>query len=96
VIDLHHPPPSWIATELTPFAAALHIPADLSSGRRSLLVEQNARMALKVADYGYVLESCRLTLGGKHDDLLRDPNIVSAYLGAGKRAPVTHDRNTVS
>jgi len=59
-------------------------------GTTVLLVEQNARMALKVADYGYVLESGRLTLGGKPDDLLRDQDIVSAYLGAGKRAPVMH------
>jgi branched-chain amino acid transport system ATP-binding protein len=50
-------------------------------GATVLLVEQNARMALKVADYGYVLESGRLTLGDTPDNLLRDESIVSAYLG---------------
>lgn len=55
-------------------------------GTTVLLVEQNARMALKVADYGYVLESGRLALGGRPDDLLRDESIVSAYLGGGRKA----------
>jgi branched-chain amino acid transport system ATP-binding protein len=50
-------------------------------GATVLLVEQNARMALKVADYGYVLESGRLTLGDTPDNLLRDQSIVNAYLG---------------
>jgi branched-chain amino acid transport system ATP-binding protein len=54
-------------------------------GTTVLLVEQNARMALKVADYGYVLETGRLALGGKPDDLLGNENIVAAYLG-GTRA----------
>jgi branched-chain amino acid transport system ATP-binding protein len=53
-----------------------------------LLVEQNARMALKVADYGYVLETGRLALGGKPDDLLRDESIANAYLGGGHKAKV--------
>jgi branched-chain amino acid transport system ATP-binding protein len=56
-------------------------------GATVLLVEQNARMALKVADYGYVLETGRLALGGKPDDLLRDQNIVAAYLGGTRAAP---------
>jgi branched-chain amino acid transport system ATP-binding protein len=55
-------------------------------GATVLLVEQNARMALKVADYGYVLETGRLTLGGKPDALLRDESIVNAYLGGGQKA----------
>lgn len=50
-------------------------------GATVLLVEQNARMALKVADYGYVLESGRLALGDTPTNLLRDESIVSAYLG---------------
>ena len=55
-------------------------------GATVLLVEQNARMALKVADYGYVLETGRLTLGGKPDELLRDQSIVNAYLGGSQKA----------
>jgi branched-chain amino acid transport system ATP-binding protein len=57
-------------------------------GATVLLVEQNARMALKVADYGYVLETGRLALGGKPDDLLRDESIANAYLGGGHKAKV--------
>ncbi len=55
-------------------------------GATVLLVEQNARMALKVADYGYVLETGRLALGGKPDDLLRDESIANAYLGGARKA----------
>jgi branched-chain amino acid transport system ATP-binding protein len=46
-----------------------------------LLVEQNARMALKVAHRGYVLETGRVTFSDKADVLLNDPRIRAAYLG---------------
>src|SRR5580704_16683776 len=46
-----------------------------------LLVEQNARMGLSVADYGYVLETGRIVLGGKPDDLWGNEAIAAAYLG---------------
>src|SRR5262249_60586939 len=46
-----------------------------------LLVEQNARMALKVAHRGYVLETGRITCTDKADVLLNDPRIRAAYLG---------------
>ena len=46
-----------------------------------LLVEQNARMALKVAHRGYVLETGRVTLADKADVLLNDPRVRAAYLG---------------
>jgi branched-chain amino acid transport system ATP-binding protein len=46
-----------------------------------LLVEQNARMALKVAHRGYVLETGRITFSDKADVLLNDPRIRAAYLG---------------
>jgi branched-chain amino acid transport system ATP-binding protein len=46
-----------------------------------LLVEQNARMALKVAHRGYVLETGRITLTDKADVLLNDPRVRAAYLG---------------
>jgi branched-chain amino acid transport system ATP-binding protein len=46
-----------------------------------LLVEQNARMALKVAHRGYVLETGRVTCTDRADVLLNDPRIRAAYLG---------------
>jgi branched-chain amino acid transport system ATP-binding protein len=50
-------------------------------GMSVLLVEQNARMALKVAHRGYVLETGRITFTDKADVLLHDPRIRAAYLG---------------
>jgi branched-chain amino acid transport system ATP-binding protein len=50
-------------------------------GTTVLLVEQNARMALKVADWGFVLETGRLALGGAPDALWSDARIRDAYLG---------------
>jgi branched-chain amino acid transport system ATP-binding protein len=52
------------------------------AGTTILLVEQNARLALKLADYGYVLESGRVRLQGAAADLRADASIVQAYLGA--------------
>jgi branched-chain amino acid transport system ATP-binding protein len=46
-----------------------------------LLVEQNARAALKLADYGYVLETGNIVLQGAAQDLLRDERVRKAYLG---------------
>ena len=51
-----------------------------------LLVEQNARMGLSVADHGYVLETGRLALGGKPDELWSNEAIRAAYLGGGAKA----------
>ena len=48
-----------------------------------LLVEQNARAALQVADYGYVLETGRVTLEGPSADLASDPRLIRTYLGLG-------------
>ena len=45
------------------------------------LVEQNARKALGVADYAYVLENGRVTLDGTCSDLSRNPDVEAAYLG---------------
>jgi len=50
-----------------------------------LLVEQNARAALQVADYGYVLETGELSLEGPTRDLMTDPRVVESYLGLGGR-----------
>lgn len=52
-----------------------------AEGTTILLVEQNAKQALKIADYGYVLETGKMTLEGKADELLHDTSIVEAYLG---------------
>jgi branched-chain amino acid transport system ATP-binding protein len=46
-----------------------------------LLVEQNARAALKIAHRGYVLETGRVVLAGKATDLLNDERVRKAYLG---------------
>jgi branched-chain amino acid transport system ATP-binding protein len=46
-----------------------------------LLVEQRVAEALETCDYGYVLQSGRAVLEGKHDVLLSDPNVKRAYLG---------------
>ena len=51
-----------------------------------LLVEQNARMGLSVADHGYVLETGRIVLGGKPDELWGNEAIAAAYLGGHARA----------
>ncbi len=47
-----------------------------------LLVEQNANMALKTADLGYVLETGRITLTGSGQDLLTNEDVKKAYLGS--------------
>jgi branched-chain amino acid transport system ATP-binding protein len=53
-------------------------------GTTVLLVEQNAHMALKVANRGYVLESGRIALGGDPATLWSDERIRDAYLGGGQ------------
>ncbi|MEW6165816.1 MAG: ABC transporter ATP-binding protein [Pseudomonadota bacterium] len=58
--------------------------ADLRElGVAVLLVEQNARAALQVSDYGYVLETGEIALEGPSDQLEDDPKVVEAYLGLG-------------
>ena len=56
------------------------------TGVTILLVEQNARAALEVADYGYLLEMGELGLHGPADALARDPRVIDTYLGAARRA----------
>ncbi len=51
------------------------------NGTTILLVEQNANMALSVADRGYVLETGRIVLTGAGKDLLTDESVKAAYLG---------------
>ncbi len=50
-------------------------------GTTILLVDQNARAALAVADRAYVMETGRLVLSGPAADLLRDPQVQQAYMG---------------
>ncbi len=47
-----------------------------------LLIEQNANMALQIADIGYVMETGRITLSGPGKELLTDEAVKTAYLGA--------------
>jgi branched-chain amino acid transport system ATP-binding protein len=65
-----------------------HVIAELrSAGVAILLVEQNARAALQIADYGYVLEMGELVLQGGAAELAASPRVVETYLGltAGAR-----------
>lgn len=52
-----------------------------ADGTTVLLVEQNARRALRAADYGYVLETGEVAHHGVAADLLRDERVIEAYLG---------------
>jgi branched-chain amino acid transport system ATP-binding protein len=52
-----------------------------SQGTSILLVEQNAQMALSIADRGYVLETGRINLEGNAQELLENPQVIEAYLG---------------
>ena len=51
-------------------------------GTSILLIEQNARAALEVADHGYVLETGSIALEGPADALSTDPRVIETYLGA--------------
>ena len=53
-------------------------------GMTILLIEQNANMALKIADIAYVLETGRMTMTGSGKELLENPEIKAAYLGKKK------------
>jgi len=55
-----------------------------AEGTTILLVEQNAKAALEIADFGYVLETGRITLSGPGKQLLADDRVRSAYLGEGQ------------
>jgi branched-chain amino acid transport system ATP-binding protein len=55
-----------------------------SRGCAVLLVEQNARAALQISDYGYVLETGRVVLDGPSAKLADDPGVVATYLGGAQ------------
>jgi branched-chain amino acid transport system ATP-binding protein len=54
-----------------------------STGVTILLVEQNARAALEIADYGYVLEMGAISLQGPARELAGDARVIDTYLGQG-------------
>ena len=58
------------------------------TGVAILLVEQNARAALQIADYGYVLETGEVSLSGPSAELAADPRVIEAYLGLGHKGIV--------
>ena len=63
-----------------------HIIVELKRrGVSILLVEQNARAALQIADYAYVLETGECVLDGPAAQLASDPRVIESYLGLGKR-----------
>ncbi|WP_027457108.1 ABC transporter ATP-binding protein [Dechloromonas agitata] len=55
------------------------------TGVAILLVEQNARAALQISDYGYVLETGEIKLSGPSAELAADPRVIEAYLGLGHK-----------
>ncbi len=57
-----------------------------ATGVTILLVEQNARAALEVADHGYVLEMGEIALEGPAADLARDSRVIDTYLGAARKS----------
>ena len=57
-----------------------------SQGVSILLIEQNARAALEVADHGYVLETGAFSVQGPADELAVDPRVIETYLGAARPA----------
>ncbi|MPZ53457.1 MAG: ATP-binding cassette domain-containing protein [Acidimicrobiia bacterium] len=53
------------------------------AGTSVLLIEQNATMALSIADYGYIMETGKLVMDGKPEKLLADDDVREFYLGLG-------------
>jgi len=70
-----------IVREILNIVAALR-----KTGVSILMVEQNARAALQVADYGYVLENGEIALEGPSDELVENPRVIESYLGMKKSA----------
>lgn len=63
-----------------------HIVNDLrKTGVATLLIEQNARAALQVADYGYVMETGDVAMEGPSADLASNPKVIETYLGLAKK-----------
>lgn len=60
-----------------------------------LLVEQNARKALSIADYGYILETGKIALHGNAESLRKDEHVKAAYLGGGQLQKSAKSTETV-
>jgi branched-chain amino acid transport system ATP-binding protein len=58
-----------------------------ATGKTVLLVEQNARAGLAISNHGIVMESGRVRLEGRHDEILGNPEISRLYLGGSFSAP---------
>jgi branched-chain amino acid transport system ATP-binding protein len=56
------------------------------TGVATLLIEQNARAALQVSDYGYVIEMGEISMHGNALDLAHDQRVIDSYLGLAKKA----------
>jgi branched-chain amino acid transport system ATP-binding protein len=56
------------------------------TGVATLLIEQNARAALQVSDYGYVIEMGEISMHGNAVDLAHDQRVIDSYLGLAKKA----------
>ena len=54
------------------------------AGTTVFLVEQNARKALRIADYAYVMETGKIVMQGPAAEIASDPNVMAAYLGGRK------------
>ena len=52
-------------------------------GTTILLVEQNAKLALRISHYGYILEAGRIVLKGTSQELMENPDVQELYLGLG-------------
>lgn len=64
-----------------------HIISNLrKTGVATLLIEQNARAALQVADYGYVIETGDMALEGEAAALASNPKVIETYLGLTRKA----------
>ena len=55
------------------------------TGVATLLIEQNARAALQISDYGYVLETGEFVLEGAASELAHNPRVIETYLGLAKK-----------
>jgi branched-chain amino acid transport system ATP-binding protein len=66
------------------------------AGISILLVEQNARAALEIANWGYVLELGKIALDGPAEALAKDPRVVASYLGAKGRRPLRQSTPSLS
>jgi len=65
-------------------------------GTTIVLVEQNSKMALQIAHYGYVMENGKIVMEGTAEDLRKNPDIKEFYLGMGSAETIRSYRNVKS